>query len=113
MEKNFAYMDAPQNPQCVLRNSTLEGYRIEKKIINSKFVPIARCSISHLSRGVTKEPAQYVESFCLRNLLKSQTSGLSLIELFNRDVDRLTVKHVSDNDTHTESDTDTDDNILL
>ena len=113
MEKNFAYMDAPQNPQCVLRNSALEGYRIEKKMINGKMVPIARCSRCHLSRGISKELAQYVELFCLRNLLKSQTSGLSLIELFNRDVDRLTVKHVSDNDTHTESDTDTDDNILL
>ena len=111
--KNIAYMDATQNQQCVLRTSALEGYRIEKKMTNGKFVPIARCSRCHLSRGISKELAQYVELFCLRNLLKSQISGVSIIELFNRDVDRLTFKHVGENDTHNESDTDIDDNILL
>ena len=57
--------------------------------------------------------AQCVELFCLRNLSKSQTSGVSIIELFNFDVDRLTFKYVGENDSHTESYTDADDNILL
>ena len=50
--------------------------------------------------------------------MKSQTSGLSVIEMFNRDTDRLAAKwasdsesnsdSISDSDSHTESDTDTD-----
>ena len=58
-----------------------------------------------------------LEQFCVRNLLKSQTSGLSVIEMFYRDTDRLAVKwdsdgesnsdSISDSDSHTESDTNT------
>ena len=91
----------------------MEGYRIEKKMKDGIFMPIAMCSRCELTRTVSIELAKYVEVFCSRNLLRSQTSGVSLIELFNRDVDRLTVKLVGNNDSHTESDTDTDDNILL
>ena len=64
------------------------------------------------------EQINYYCTICEHKIKTDQTFGLSVIDMFNRDTDRLAAKwasdsesdsdSVSDSDSHTESDIDTD-----